>query len=138
MKCIYCNREIEDDSIFCKFCGESVAEKGDTDKVRLCPNCSNMVKLGASFCGRCGTPLDEKGADSLPKDKVYQASAAPESMRKQKNKKPSIVPIVILVILLVISIISCTVTAGYYYYKNNDKAFVEQVPTIIAERGIKC
>ncbi|MBQ8808587.1 MAG: zinc ribbon domain-containing protein [Clostridia bacterium] len=138
MKCIYCNREIEDDSIFCKFCGGSVAGEGDTDKVRLCPNCSSQVSWGASFCKTCGAPLEKQGADLLPKTKIHQASAVPESLRKQKSKKPSIVPIVILVILLVISIISCTVTAGYYYYKNNDKAFVGQVPTIIAERGIKC
>ena len=45
MICFQCKRTIDDDSNYCKFCGEKQA--------KTCPECGAAVAASARFCPRC-------------------------------------------------------------------------------------
>ena len=46
MKCKFCNKEIDNDSIFCKHCGKR--------NLNACTACRNMIEIDSSFCKYCG------------------------------------------------------------------------------------
>ena len=46
MKCKYCNKEIDNDSIFCEYCGTRIKIK--------CESCRNMILIDSLFCKHCG------------------------------------------------------------------------------------
>ena len=51
-KCLKCNKDFDDDSLFCPECGEMLVSN-DT-----CPNCHKEVKLGDKFCRHCGRKIE--------------------------------------------------------------------------------
>lgn len=56
MKCIHCNEEIPDDSVFCPFCGQK-AEKPPVTPVKRCHICQASLQDGAKFCESCGAAV---------------------------------------------------------------------------------
>lgn len=51
IKCIYCNRENKDGSVYCSQCGKKLPQ------TEVCgnPKCRNPLPIGATFCPECGT-----------------------------------------------------------------------------------
>lgn len=49
MRCIRCQREIDENSRFCPFCGSSQAP--------TCPQCGSQVAINQAFCSQCGAKL---------------------------------------------------------------------------------
>jgi|GEM_PF-6805203 len=75
MKCIGCGQDIDNNSKFCTYCGQT-----SHPTERLCLNGHPMTSVD-KFCGECGVPpetpgsLTEPGKGSdLPKDKTYLGS----------------------------------------------------------------
>lgn len=55
MLCKGCNREIENDSEFCEYCGKKVKEES---KNLFCSSCGNPLVNGSLFCNHCGASVD--------------------------------------------------------------------------------
>lgn len=50
-KCFKCQKEIDDNALFCPFCGSKV-------KSSRCPKCHTENDDNAKYCSKCGTKLD--------------------------------------------------------------------------------
>lgn len=71
-KCIYCGAQVEEDSIFCSYCGKKI-------EFRSCPHCGTELEEDSVFCSKCGmrqqaipedTPpqyIEIQDVDSIPK-----------------------------------------------------------------------
>lgn len=63
MKCPFCESEIKDDALKCKYCKEFLPKKGDKiepsnkKSIRKCPKCKGEVPKNASKCMHCGSDL---------------------------------------------------------------------------------
>ena len=51
-KCLVCNKEFDDDSLFCPECGTRLVSN-DT-----CPKCGKEVKPGEKYCRHCGKKIE--------------------------------------------------------------------------------
>lgn len=56
MYCEQCGRQIEEDYLFCPYCGSDVAPQV---QLSCCPKCETELPDGAVFCPRCGISLYE-------------------------------------------------------------------------------
>ncbi|GAB4139812.1 MAG: hypothetical protein Fur0024_0450 [Patescibacteria group bacterium] len=56
--CVFCKKEIPLDSVFCCFCGKSVAQK--------CSKCSSQIELKWNFCKFCGNLKNEFDMEIVP------------------------------------------------------------------------
>ena len=65
MYCHVCHTEIDDDSIFCEYCGTRVLEPQEesssiaTDITICCPKCGEYVPKDFVFCDRCGAKIKD-------------------------------------------------------------------------------
>ncbi|MBO4582145.1 MAG: SUMF1/EgtB/PvdO family nonheme iron enzyme [Bacteroidales bacterium] len=60
MRCTTCDKEIENDSIYCRFCGVKVENIMINDVVEAwvsCSNCGHGNHYGSIFCAECGAKL---------------------------------------------------------------------------------
>ncbi|MBP5412560.1 MAG: SUMF1/EgtB/PvdO family nonheme iron enzyme [Bacteroidales bacterium] len=60
MRCTTCDKEIENDSIYCRFCGVKVENTTINDVVEAwvsCSNCGHGNHYGSIFCAECGAKL---------------------------------------------------------------------------------
>lgn len=51
-KCIYCGAQLEEDSIFCSYCGKKI-------EFRTCPHCGTKLEDDSVFCSNCGMRLQD-------------------------------------------------------------------------------
>ena len=51
-KCIYCGALLEEDSIFCSFCGKKI-------EFQSCPHCGTKLEDDSVFCSNCGMRLQD-------------------------------------------------------------------------------
>ncbi len=56
MKCFNCNKDIVENSKFCKYCGAKQPEKQHKE-ARTCPHCSRPNSPESKFCIYCGSSL---------------------------------------------------------------------------------
>lgn len=54
MKCTNCNNTIQDDNVFCPYCGHKV------EKYKTCPNCGVEMAEDFNFCPKCGYDMQSK------------------------------------------------------------------------------
>ena len=71
MYCIYCGQPINEDSVYCPFCGKSQKMKESI----FCPKCGSKVENGSTYCPYCGSSLrtckkSEKISSSIIKQKI--------------------------------------------------------------------
>ena len=62
MKCNHCEKEIQEGSKFCPYCGQKV------EQVIKCPNCGNSIRPGDIFCMCCGKKVGSVEIDSHMQD----------------------------------------------------------------------
>lgn len=84
MLCKGCNREIEDNSEFCEYCGEKVKKEL---KSMFCASCGKQVENNSLFCKHCGAPI---------------GNVAPVPEKDNKSNKRNLAMKVIMIALLVI------------------------------------
>lgn len=51
-KCIYCGAQLEEDSIFCSYCGKKI-------EFQTCPHCGTKLEDDSVFCSNCGMRLQD-------------------------------------------------------------------------------
>ena len=61
MKCLFCGKEIADNSVFCTNCGKKQEKQKEEKKEvpMFCTKCGTKLKEGALFCTGCGTSVTE-------------------------------------------------------------------------------
>lgn len=71
-KCTSCEKEIEEGTKFCPFCGEEqiipeeVSEDIDENAV-ICPDCNTALSEDAKFCNKCGSKIENiQQEDQIP------------------------------------------------------------------------
>ncbi len=90
MECPVCGRTIQNNTKFCKYCGNALIKAHPKQSnTQLCPLCGTSLKPGISFCTQCGTP-------------VIQKEGVIEEHPKRRNH---FLPIVILFFLLSASLL---------------------------------
>ena len=63
MKCNNCEKEIDDNSLYCPYCGRKTTES----KELFCPNCLAKFSQDMIFCPSCGSKLsDNQSANTNP------------------------------------------------------------------------
>ncbi|MDE7453867.1 MAG: zinc ribbon domain-containing protein [Clostridia bacterium] len=62
MECKFCGRELEDDAVYCFYCGKRL------DGKRPCPSCHAVMPEEAVFCGKCGSRLDPEILEEEPEE----------------------------------------------------------------------
>lgn len=64
MKCLNCNKEINDGAKFCKYCGSKVLNQ-DSNKInRTCTKCGQIIPENAKFCKYCGEKIEVQSVTS--------------------------------------------------------------------------
>lgn len=114
--CPACDREVDDRSVFCPFCGlhlRSTRDEGRTtelsqDRVaaraesapelRPCPWCGAPNSPARVLCGRCGADLAEGGADAPPAPSS-DFVAEPRGRRRSQRRWPLVVGVLAAVVV---------------------------------------
>ena len=73
MNCIYCGKQLPEDSEFCVYCGNPI-EKAQTPH---CSKCGGSVPNDSGFCPYCGTPC-ENAHNKLDNPKIETSFATME------------------------------------------------------------
>lgn len=75
-QCPYCGHEIQENQLFCTYCGKSLSEDIQTDQesqqqqTLLCPHCQSPIKPGQKFCVICGNKLELSSQESQNSNNV--------------------------------------------------------------------
>lgn len=64
-KCIYCGAQLQEDSVFCSYCGKKI-------EFRSCSHCGAKLEDDSVFCSKCGTKLPDTFEETLPHDAEIQ------------------------------------------------------------------
>ena len=109
MFCPYCKKEIEDDSLFCSFCGSKIEVTTERDKIfsEKHPNYDEQTSTEFASCQSCGASIAEKSVEEPVT--VLDAPETPKA-KKQLPKKEvmfgAIGAAVIAVLIIAISLFS--------------------------------
>lgn len=109
MFCPYCKKEIEDDSLFCSFCGSKIEITTERDKIfsEKHPNYDEQTSTEFASCQSCGASIAEKSVEEPVT--VLDAPETPKA-KKQLPKKEvmfgAIGAAVIAVLIIAISLFS--------------------------------
>ncbi len=98
-KCLTCNKEFNDDSLFCPECGEMLVSN-DTcpqchkevkpedkycrycgrkiERIRICSECGKEVDNDTNFCPKCGSKISDDGYIRNSKSYAKQNGVAKE------------------------------------------------------------
>lgn len=107
MRCVKCNRELEEGSRFCEHCGAPQPLSPMSDRV-FCPNCGKEIPAGSRFCASCGTPVQGMGGGArqgLP-------LPGPQKPKKDNGKTVLIVGIAAVAVLIFALIIAIVLLIG--------------------------
>ncbi len=111
MKCNHCEKEIQEGSRFCPYCGQKV------EQVIKCPNCGNSIRPGDIFCMSCGCKVGSAETETQEQESgsnIHKTAPNEESNNSsmpRKAERQSKTP-------LYAGIIACAVIvlAGLIYY----------------------
>ena len=69
MKCPNCNKEINENYSFCKFCGFNLNVVDNLSTNRMyCHNCGKLIDATSEFCIFCGKKVDPIVPEKTAKD----------------------------------------------------------------------
>lgn len=74
MICGNCGKQLDDDSLFCTYCGMKLDE---IQNKKFCANCGNELDDDAVFCSKCGYKIQHVEANTV--------SAENEKIETQTN-----------------------------------------------------
>ena len=72
MKCLKCQFDNPEDSVFCLECGNKMEFR--------CPQCDNLLPIDAKFCNKCGISL-KKSSEVFPVNYSEPQSYTPNISR---------------------------------------------------------
>ena len=130
MKCNHCEKEIQEGSKFCPYCGQKV------EQVIKCPNCGNSIRPGDNFCMSCGCKVGSVESDSQIQDncsenqKTVPTEESNNSSTLRKNVVLSKLPLYLGIIVCAV-IISAGLLYGVAFLKqktNTGSLFVDFEP----------
>lgn len=64
-KCIYCGAQLQEDSVFCSYCGKKI-------EFRSCSHCGAKLEDDSVFCSKCGMRLQDTLEKNPPHDVEIQ------------------------------------------------------------------
>ena len=67
-KCPHCGMTVENESLFCAFCGKKVLAETPVEDKKICPKCNKEFEKDRLFCNMCGGTLINKAVPSLEID----------------------------------------------------------------------
>lgn len=79
MECKFCGRELEDDAVYCLYCGKRL------DGKKPCPSCNALLPEGATFCGKCGTRIAPEVLEEEPTGVKAPEEEAPEKQTPEET-----------------------------------------------------
>lgn len=149
MRCEFCGKENEEDSIFCYYCGNKLLEKKvklslKKPSKRICPSCKKEVNHSAKFCPFCGEKLTDlqkqvnqeqmnviEKQEDLSSDSITLSSKQTNGLSDQLNhtKKSKIKRIVLvgsgLYVMETILIIWLVAVIGIGMNENDSEPFLD-------------
>jgi hypothetical protein len=72
--CPHCNKEIQDEAVFCRFCRRDVDPPLWLTSLQKCPYCAEWVERGIDRCPLCGKELGQATPFSIPAEEVEETS----------------------------------------------------------------
>ncbi|MDE7264669.1 MAG: zinc ribbon domain-containing protein [Clostridia bacterium] len=81
MECKFCGRELEDDAVYCFYCGKRL------DGKKPCPSCKALLPEDGIFCGKCGKRVEPEVLEELEEaeEKAEKAEAPEEVAEPEEN-----------------------------------------------------
>lgn len=124
MNCPACNKEINDNAKFCKYCGKKIDSAKSIPEVTedivveevlfiKCPSCGKDMHHHKAFCTNCGSALNK-----LDDKKPVEYNLKNETSERQNKKRFKI----ILCIVLILIIAGVVVTTLHFKNSNINKA----------------
>ena len=83
-QCPFCASKIEEENLFCPYCGKNLPEK---TKPGACPKCGRGISQGDVFCTSCGTRV-VSGKDPVPAAQVPVPPPQPERLAGKDQQQP--------------------------------------------------
>lgn len=102
-QCIHCGAQMEDNSLFCAVCGNSMKE------INACPHCGEPLNSGDMFCQNCGASLNHN--DSVIPAIVEHDNEQPYYKRSQASSSNTVLWAFFVVLLLTL-----VGAGGFLYY----------------------
>ena len=132
MFCPYCKKEIEDDSLFCSFCGSKIEVTTERDKIfsEKHPNYDEQKSTEFASTLRCGASKAEKSEEEPVT--VLDTPETPKTKKQLPHKAVMFGAIGIAVIAVLIIAISLFSDVG----KSNDNVVLYNVVLYIKEQEI--
>lgn len=123
MKCVYCGKEIEDDSKFCVSCGNPIVSNAK----RICPKCNDEIELGSRFCNKCGWDIEklQERTRKCPRCGTPMEKSAKYCLKCGYNSSPKKNSTAHISIVLVIIVLVCGIggTGVYLHQKAVREAY---------------
>lgn len=122
MNCIYCGKQLPEDSEFCVYCGNPI-EKAQAPH---CSKCGGSVPNDSGFCSYCGTPYENahnkldnpKIETSFATMEVGHQNASVHTKKKKATKKQ--VLLIILGAVFVLALLGLNVYYAFFSLSRGD------------------
>ena len=75
--CPNCNNSVEDEALFCDFCGMKLPEEMELEskpEFIFCMNCGKKCTSDSTFCDECGASLEDKTEPMTANEPAYKTA----------------------------------------------------------------